>query len=433
MSSVFITCAVTGSGDTVGKSDKVPVTPEQIADDCIAAARPARPSPTSTCATRSRGAPARDPDLYAEVVERVRASDVDVVINLTAGMGGDLTLGSVEQPLPLDDAGTDMAGATERLEHVRRLLPEICTLDCGTMNFGEGDYVMTNTTAMLKEMARQIQALGVRPEIEVFDTGHLWQARSLVDEGLIDDPVMVQLCMGIPWGAPPDINTFMAMVNNLPDDWTFSAFSIGRKQLEYVALATIAGGNVRVGLEDNLYLGRGQLASNADLVARAVEIVERHRPHDQGPGRGARRSEADQAWLTRRSRRAAAIGCGVIGAGWIARLRLNGVDVTRVRPVARRRPDHRRRCTTTRVLAWRELDLEPAARVDRVADGARRRSTRRSPTQSSSSRACPNGSTSSSDAHADRRGAPADADHRIVHLGVPAERCSPSHSSAPSG
>ena len=283
MSSVFITCAVTGSGDTVGKSDRVPFTPEQIADDCIAAARAGAAVTHIHVRDPITGAPARHPDLYAEIVERVRASDVDVIINLTAGMGGDLTLGSVEQPLPLDDTGTDMAGATERLEHVRRLMPEICTLDCGSMNFGEGDYVMTNTTSMLKEMARQIQALGVRPEIEVFDTGHLWQAKSLVDEGLIDDPVMVQLCMGVPWGAPPDINTFMAMVNNVPDDWTFSAFGIGRKQLEYVALATIAGGNVRVGLEDNLYLGRGQLASNADLVTRAVEIIERIGHTVKGP------------------------------------------------------------------------------------------------------------------------------------------------------
>lgn len=274
MSSVFITCAVTGSGDTVGKSDKVPFTPEQIADDCIAAARAGAAITHIHVRDPITGAPAREPDLYAEVVERVRASGVDVVINLTAGMGGDLTLGSVERPLPLDEAGTDMAGATERLDHVRRLMPEICTLDCGSMNFGEGGYVMTNTTSMLEEMARQIQELGVRPEIEVFDTGHLWQARSLVEAGLIDEPVMVQLCMGVPWGAPADINTFMAMVNNVPEAWTFSAFGIGRKQLEYVALAAIAGGNVRVGLEDNLYLGRGRLASNAELVTRAVEIIE---------------------------------------------------------------------------------------------------------------------------------------------------------------
>ena len=273
MSSVFITCAVTGSGDTVGKSDKVPFTPEHIADDCIAAARAGAAIVHIHVRDPITGAPAREPDLYAEVAERVRASDVDVVINLTAGMGGDLTLGSAERPFPVDETGTDMAGATERLDHVRRVQPEICTLDCGTMNFGEGDYVMTNTTATLKEMARQMQEIGVRPEIEAFDTGHLWQAKSLAEEGLIDDPVMVQLCMGVPWGAPPDVNTFMAMVNNVPESWTFSAFSIGRRQMEYVALAAIAGGNVRVGLEDNLYLGRGHLATNAELVERAVEIL----------------------------------------------------------------------------------------------------------------------------------------------------------------
>lgn len=275
MSSVFITCAVTGSGDTVGKSDKVPFTPEAIAADCIAAARAGAAVVHIHVRDPITGAPSRETDLYREVVERIRSSDVDVVINLTAGMGGDLTLGSAEQPFPVDEAGTDMAGATERLDHVRALLPEICTLDCGTMNFGEGDYVMTNTTATLKAMARQIRDLGVRPEIEAFDTGHLWQAKSLVEEGLIEDPVMVQLCMGVPWGAPPDVNTFMAMVNNIPDSWTFSAFSLGRRQMEYVALAAIAGGNVRVGLEDNLYLGRGQLATNADLVTRAVEILDR--------------------------------------------------------------------------------------------------------------------------------------------------------------
>ncbi|MFZ9017233.1 MAG: 3-keto-5-aminohexanoate cleavage protein [Ilumatobacteraceae bacterium] len=275
MSSVFITCAVTGSGDTVGKSDKVPFTPEAIAADCIAAARAGAAVVHIHVRDPITGAPSRETDLYREVVERIRSSDVDVVINLTAGMGGDLTLGSAEQPFPVDEAGTDMAGATERLDHVRALLPEICTLDCGTMNFGEGDYVMTNTTATLKSMARQIRDLGVRPEIEAFDTGHLWQAKSLVEEGLIEDPVMVQLCMGVPWGAPPDVNTFMAMVNNIPDSWTFSAFSLGRRQMEYVALAAIAGGNVRVGLEDNLYLGRGQLATNADLVTRAVEILDR--------------------------------------------------------------------------------------------------------------------------------------------------------------
>ena len=207
------------------------------------------------------------------MVERIRDARVDMVLNLTAGMGGDLVLGSAEAPLP-PGAGTDMAGASERLVHVAELRPEICTLDCGTMNFGEGDYVMTNTPAMLKAMARQIRALGVRPEIEVFDTGHLLLAQWLKAQGVIDDPVMIQLCMGIPWGAPDDIGTFKAIVDNVPAGWTFSAFSIGRNQLPYAALAVLAGGNVRVGLEDNLWLGKGALATNGALVERAVAIVQ---------------------------------------------------------------------------------------------------------------------------------------------------------------
>jgi uncharacterized protein (DUF849 family) len=270
---VFITCAVTGAGDTAGRSEKVPVTPEQIAEASIAAAKAGAAVAHIHVRDPATGKGARRPELYREVVERIRASGTDVVINLTAGMGGDLVLGSPEAPLPPSPAGTDMAGATERLAHVAGLLPEICTLDCGTMNFGEGDYVMTNTPAMLKAMARRIQALGVRPEIEIFDTGHLVLAKWLVEQKLIDDPVLVQLCMGIPWGAPDDIGTLTAIVDNLPPNWIFSAFSIGRNQLPYAALAVLAGGNVRVGLEDNLWLGKGELATNAALVERAATIV----------------------------------------------------------------------------------------------------------------------------------------------------------------
>ena len=270
----FITCALTGAGDTTGRSDKVPVTPAEIAQSGIEAARAGAAILHVHVRDPETGAPARDPTLYREVVERVRASDVDVVLNLTAGMGGDLTLGPADRPLPPSPEGTDMAGAEERLAHVTELLPEICTLDCGTMNFGEGDYIMTNTPAMLAAMAKRVQALGVRPEIEVFDTGHLVLAKWLAGQGLIEDPAMVQLCMGIPWGAPDDIGTLMSMVNNLPDGWTFSAFSLGRNQLPYVALALLAGGNIRVGLEDNLWLDRGVLATNAALVARAVGVAE---------------------------------------------------------------------------------------------------------------------------------------------------------------
>ncbi len=270
---VFITCAVTGAGDTAKRSDKVPVTPQEIAGAAIEAAEAGAAIAHIHVRDPATGKGARDPKLYREVVERIRASGTDVVINLTAGMGGDLTLGSVEQPLPPSPEGTDMVGATERLAHVAELLPEICTLDCGTMNFGEGDYVMTNTPAMLRTMAGRITALGVRPEIEVFDTGHLVLAKWLVDQGLIEPPVLIQLCMGIPWGAPDDIATLSALVQNLPRDWVFSAFSIGRNQLPYAALAVLAGGNVRVGLEDNLWLGKGQLATNGELVERAATIV----------------------------------------------------------------------------------------------------------------------------------------------------------------
>lgn len=270
---VFITCAVTGAGDTTGRSDKVPVTPRQIADACIEAAEAGAAVVHIHVRNPDTGAPARAPALYAEAVGYIKDAGIDVVLNLTAGMGGDLTLGSVDQPLPPAKGGTDMAGATERLAHVAQILPEICTIDCGTMNFGEGDYIMTNTPAMLKAMARQVQALGVRPEIEVFDTGHLLLAKWLKDQGLIDDPVVVQLCMGIPWGAPDDMATLMAMTANLPSDWVFSAFSIGRNQLPYAAMAVLAGGNIRVGLEDNIWLDKGVLATNGQLVERAATIA----------------------------------------------------------------------------------------------------------------------------------------------------------------
>jgi uncharacterized protein (DUF849 family) len=220
------------------------------------------------------GVPSRKLEYYREVTDRIRDAEVDVVLNLTSGMGGDITFGSTEAPLPVNEAGTDMVGATERVAHIAECLPEICTLDCGTMNFAEADYVMTNTPGMLRAMGSMMTELGVKPEIEAFDTGHLWFAKELVKEGVLDAPALVQLCMGVPWGAPDDLNTFMAMVNNVPEDWTFSAFSLGRNQMPYVAASVLAGGHVRVGLEDNLMLDKGVLATNAQLVERAVEIVE---------------------------------------------------------------------------------------------------------------------------------------------------------------
>jgi uncharacterized protein (DUF849 family) len=280
----FITCAVTGAGDTTARSDRVPVTPEQIAESALEAARAGAAVVHIHVRDPATGQGSREVELYRRVVEIIRAADVDAVINLTAGMGGDLVLGGPDSPLPLDQVATDLAGAAERLAHVEALLPEICTLDCGTMNFAAGgDYVMANTPEMLRAMARRIQSLGVRPELEVFDTGQLVMVKDLVDEGLIDDPVLVQLCMGIRYGAPDDPGTLLTLARSLPTGAVFSAFSIGRMQLPYVAMAVLAGGNVRVGLEDNLYLGPGEKATNRALVERATTILNAMNVRVLGP------------------------------------------------------------------------------------------------------------------------------------------------------
>ncbi|MGR3639391.1 3-keto-5-aminohexanoate cleavage protein [Alterinioella nitratireducens] len=279
---VFITCAITGSGGTQDRSPHVPRSPEEIANSAIAAARAGAAIVHCHVRDPETGVPSRDPKLYREVTDRIRAADIDMVLNLTAGMGGDLVLGGVEQPLPTGD-GTDMVGASERLAHVLECRPEICTLDCGTMNFAEADYVMVNTPGMLRAMGKMITEAGVRPEIEAFDTGHLWFAKQLVEEGVLGAPALVQLCMGVPWGAPDDMNTLMAMVNNVPDDWTFSAFALGRNQMNMVAASVLAGGHVRVGLEDNLWLEKGVLATNEQLVDRARGIVERMGARVVGP------------------------------------------------------------------------------------------------------------------------------------------------------
>jgi uncharacterized protein (DUF849 family) len=269
----FITCAVTGSGSSQERSPHVPRSPEQIANSAIDAAKAGAAIVHCHVRDPDTGAPSRSLKLYREVTDRIRDSETDVILNFTAGMGGDMVFGDPENPLPLNMASTDMAGATERVAHVAECLPEICTLDCGTMNFAEADYVMTNTPGMLRAMGQMMTDLGVRPEIEVFETGHLWFAKQLVEEGIIEDPVMIQMCMGIPWGAPNDLNTFMAMVNNTPTNWTHSAFSIGRHEMPYVAAAMLAGGNIRVGLEDNLWLEKGVLATNAQLVEKAATIA----------------------------------------------------------------------------------------------------------------------------------------------------------------
>lgn len=278
---VFVTCAVTGAGSTQDRSPHVPRSPAEIASSAIDAAKAGAAIVHCHVRDPETGAPARDLALYREVTERVRDAEVDVVLNLTAGMGGDLVLGD---PAPLPPAaGTDMASAAERVAHLLDCRPEIATLDCGTMNFAEADYVMVNTPGMLRAMGRTMTEAGIRPEIEAFDTGHLWFAKSLAEEGVLEAPALVQLCMGVPWAAPDDLHTFLAMANAIPPDWTWSAFALGRNQMPYVAAAVLAGGNVRVGLEDNLMLDRGVLATNAQLVERAVGIVERLGARVVGP------------------------------------------------------------------------------------------------------------------------------------------------------
>ena len=270
---VVITCAVTGAGDAAGKHPGLPVTPEQIAAAAIEAARAG--AAIAHCHVRdpATGKGARDPALFREVVERIRASGVDVVINLTAGMGGDLEIGPGEAPLRFGPA-TDVAGPLERLAHVAELRPEICSLDCGSLNFGDGNLVVINTPDQLRVGAGRIKELGVRPELEIFDTGNLWFANQMLAERLVEAPPLFQLCMGIPWGMPADAQLMKAVVDLLPAGANWSAFGIGRRQMELVAQTVLLGGNVRVGLEDNLYLERGVLASNAQLVDKAVRIVE---------------------------------------------------------------------------------------------------------------------------------------------------------------
>jgi uncharacterized protein (DUF849 family) len=269
---VILTCAVTGAGDTVGKHPAIPVTPKQIADAAIEAARAGATVAHMHVRDPATGKFSRDVGLYAEVVERIRASDTDVIINLTAGMGGDFELGPDERPY-LAGPATDLIGPMERLVHVEKLRPEICTLDCGTLNFGDGNTIYISTPDYLRRGAARIRELGVKPELEIFDTGHLWFVKQMLREGLLEEPLMMQFCLGIPWGAPADTVSMKAMADNAPAGAIWAGFGIGRMQMPMVAQAVLLGGHVRVGLEDNLYLDKGVFASNGSLVERAAEII----------------------------------------------------------------------------------------------------------------------------------------------------------------
>ncbi len=270
---VVLTCAVTGAGDTTGKNPHVPVTPREIADAAIEAAQAGATVAHVHVRDPETGKGSRDVGLFKETVDLIRASDTDVVINLTAGMGGDWVPSAEDSSLP--GPGTDMIGADERLAHVRDCLPEICSLDCGTLNFGNGDEIYISTPPTLRRMAEMTQKWGVKPELEVFDLGHIRFAKAMVDEGLIDAPPMFQLCLGIPWGADQTVETMAAMKAQLPQGASWASFGISRMQMPMAAAAVALGGNVRVGLEDNIWLDRGVPATNGQLVARAVEIIER--------------------------------------------------------------------------------------------------------------------------------------------------------------
>jgi len=268
---VIITCALTGGAALSGKNKAVPVTSREIADSAIEAARAGAAIVHIHVRDPETGQPSMRADLYREAVQRIRDSGVDVIINLTTGPGARFVPGD-EDPR-IGGAGTTLKPWPERVAHVEALKPEVCSLDVGSMNFGE--HVFVNTPAHLRKMAEAIKSAGTKPELEVFDLGHIRLARRLVEDGLVAPPPLFQICLGIPWGAPATPETMLAMRNNLPTGAVWAGFGIGATQFPMVAQAVLLGGHVRVGLEDNLYLRRGVLApSNAALVERAAAIID---------------------------------------------------------------------------------------------------------------------------------------------------------------
>ena len=270
---VIVTCAVTGAGDTTGRSPHVPVTPRQIADAAIEAAEAGAAIAHIHVRDPETGQGSRDVGLFEETVALVRESGTDVVINLTAGMGGDWAPSADDPAMP--GPGTDMIGPEARLAHIKACMPDICSLDCGTLNFSDTDSIYISTPPTLRRMAALVQDWGVKPELEVFDLGHIRFAKQMVAEGLIDAPPMFQLCLGIPWGADQTVETMVAMKSQLPEGASWASFGISRGQMPMAAAAVALGGNVRVGLEDNIYLDRGVLATNGQLVERVRGIIER--------------------------------------------------------------------------------------------------------------------------------------------------------------
>lgn len=268
---VIVTCAITGGGDTVGKHPAIPVTPEQIAVSSLEAARAGAAIVHIHVRDPATGKPSARQELYAEVVERIRAQNGDVIINLTTGAGARF-IPSADDPKVGGD-GTTLMTPEARVRHIEALEPEICTLDITTMNFGE--FVFVNTPAHIRVMAKAIRAVGVKPELELFDTGNVRLALKLIEEGVIAAPAMYQLCLGVPWGAPATVEALLLMRDMLPKDAFWTGFAIGPQEFPMLAQVALLGGHVRVGLEDNLYIERGKLApGNAALVEKAVRILD---------------------------------------------------------------------------------------------------------------------------------------------------------------
>ena len=270
-SEVIITCAVTGSGDSALKSDKVPVTPQEIAADAVKAAKAGAAVVHVHVRDPKTKLFSRDLGLYKEVTKLIRGSGTDVILNITAGMGADF-VPDKDDPNK-GGPGSDMISPYERVRHIIENKPDISTFDCGSLNYSTSLYVATMD--MLRETAKYLVESGVKAEVEAFELGHLWQAKQLMKEGLLPADSIFQLCMGVPYGAEATPQNMMAMVNALPAGVPWTSFALGRMQMPWVALSALHGGNVRVGLEDSIYLGKGVLASNEELVVNAREIVER--------------------------------------------------------------------------------------------------------------------------------------------------------------
>ncbi|MGM7702807.1 3-keto-5-aminohexanoate cleavage protein [Pseudalkalibacillus sp. Hm43] len=269
---VLLTSAVTGAGETTQKNPHVPVTPKEIAESAIESAKAGATVAHVHARDPKTGGISHDIEHYREIVDRIRESETDVIINITSGGGGDF-IPSLATPAAGGD-GTDMQTPEERHRPVGELLPEMCTLDCGSTNFGNMIYM--SPTDWLRDQAKLIQESGVKPELECFDTGHLRFAKQLINEGLIDGDPMFQFCLGIPWGAEADAETILYMKNRLPENAHWSAFGIGRMQMPIAAQSALLGGNVRVGLEDNIYLSKGVMARNEQLVDKAFTMLDGH-------------------------------------------------------------------------------------------------------------------------------------------------------------